>query len=135
MVGGRRYPAGRPLAVGGRRARAHPAAERSTGLACRAAERSGTIVAVMRRLLWSLPTAAALLLLSAPAALAMNNGRGFYGATDDKVVTTAGFILIVFFPTFVLLASLLQKHLEKRKDARVAAAHSHADGDRFRGGW
>jgi hypothetical protein len=89
----------------------------------------------MRRLFWSLPTAAALLLLSAPAALAMNDGRGFYGATDDKVVTTAGFILIVFFPTFILLASLLQKHLEKRKDARVAAARPHRDGDRFSGGW
>jgi hypothetical protein len=89
----------------------------------------------MRRLLWSFPTGIALLLLSAPAALAMNDGRGFYGATDDKVVTTAGFILIVFFPTFILLASLLQKRLEKRKDARVAAARSHANGDRFRGGW
>ena len=89
----------------------------------------------MRRLFWSLPTAAALLLLSAPAALAMNDGRGFYGATDDKFVTTAGFILIVFFPTFILLASLLQKHLEKRKDARVAAARPHRDGDRFSGGW
>ena len=89
----------------------------------------------MRRLLWSLPTAAALLLLSAPAALAMNDGRGFYGATDDKVVTLAGFILIIFFPTFILLASLLQKRLEKRKDARVAAARSHANGDRFSGGW
>ncbi len=89
----------------------------------------------MRRLLWSLPTAAALLLLSAPAALAANNGRGFYGATDDKVVTVAGFILVIFFPTFVLLASLLQKHLEKRKDARVAAARPHRDGDRFSGGW
>jgi hypothetical protein len=89
----------------------------------------------MRRLLWSLPTGIALLLLAAPAALAANDGRGFYGATDDKVVTLAGFILIIFFPTFVLLASLLQKHLEKRKDARVAAARSHANGDRFSGGW
>jgi len=89
----------------------------------------------MRRLLWSLPAAAALLLLSAPAALAMNDGRGFYGPTDDKVVTVAGFILIIFFPTFALLASLLQKHLEKRKDARVAAARPHANGDRFSGGW
>ncbi len=89
----------------------------------------------MPRLLWSLPTGIALLLLGAPAALAANNGRGFYGATDDKVVTEAGFILIIFFPTFILLASLLQKRLEKRKDERVAAARSHANGDRFRGGW
>jgi hypothetical protein len=89
----------------------------------------------MRRLLWSLATGIVLLLLFAPASLAMNNGRGFYGPTDDKVVTEAGFILIVFFPTFVLLMSLLQRRLEKRKDARVAAQRSHADEQRWRGGW
>jgi hypothetical protein len=89
----------------------------------------------MRRLLWSLPTALALLLLAAPAALAMNDGRGFYGPTDDRVVTTAGFILVLFFPTFALLASLLQKRLEKRKDARVAAQRAHRDDDRWHGGW
>ncbi len=84
---------------------------------------------------WSLAACALLLLVLAPAALAENDGRGFYGATDDKVVTNAGFILIVFFPTFILLASLLQRHLEKRKDARVAAQRSHAGDARWRGGW
>src|SRR6185312_2754691 len=69
---------------------------------------SGSIPWVMRRLLLSLAASALLLMLLAPAALAVeNDGRGAYGATDDKVVTEAGFILIVFFPTFVLLASLL----------------------------
>jgi ABC-type nickel/cobalt efflux system permease component RcnA len=90
---------------------------------------------MLRRLLASLATCTALLLLLAPAALAENDGRGFYGATDDKVVTIAGFILIVFFPTFVLLMSLLQRRLEKRKDARIAAARSHAGDERWRGGW
>lgn len=89
----------------------------------------------MRRLLGSLAATTTLLLLFAPAALAMNDGRGFYGATNDKVVTEAGFILIIFFPTFVLLMSLLQRHLEKRKDARVAAQRSHAGDPRWRGGW
>jgi hypothetical protein len=89
----------------------------------------------MRRLLASLASSVLLLLMLAPAALAYNDGRGFYGATNDKVVTTAGFILVVFFPTFVLLASLLQRHLEKRKDARVAAQRSHAGDPRWRGGW
>jgi hypothetical protein len=89
----------------------------------------------MRRLFGSLASCALLLLVLAPAALADNDGRGFYGATDDKVVTTAGFILIVFFPTFILLASLLQRRLEKRKDARVAAQRSHAGDPRWRGGW
>jgi hypothetical protein len=89
----------------------------------------------MRRLLASLASCAVLALLFAPAAFAYNDGRGFYGATDDKVVTATGFILVVFFPTFALLASLLQRHLEKRKDARVAAQRSHAGDPRWRGGW
>jgi hypothetical protein len=89
----------------------------------------------MRRLLASLASCAFLLLLLAPAALAENDGRGLYGATDDKVVTTAGFILIVFFPTFVLLMSLLQRRLEKRKDARLSAERSHAGDAHWRGGW
>ncbi len=89
----------------------------------------------MLRLLASLSSSLLLLLLFAPAAFAENDGRGFYGATNDKVVTLAGFILVVFFPTFALLASLLQRHLEKRKDARVAAQRSHAGDPRWRGGW
>ena len=89
----------------------------------------------MRRLLASLATALVSLLVLAPAALAVNDGRGFYGATNDKVVTEAGFILVVFFPTFILLASLLQRRLEKRKDARIAAQRSHARDARWRGGW
>jgi hypothetical protein len=87
------------------------------------------------RLLAGLATSVLGLLLLAPAAMAENDGRGFYGATDYKVVTEAGFILIIFFPTFVLLASLLQKFLEKRKDARVAAQRSRAGDARWRGGW
>ena len=71
----------------------------------------------------------------APAALAYNDGRGFYGATNDKVVTKAGFILIIFFPTFVLLMSLLQWRLDKRKDARKAAQKAHVGDARWRGGW
>jgi hypothetical protein len=90
----------------------------------------------MRRLLSSLAASVTLLLLLAPAALATeNDGRGFYGATNDKVVTEAGFILVIFFPTFALLASLLQRHLERRKDARKAAAKSHVGDAHWRGGW
>jgi hypothetical protein len=90
----------------------------------------------MRRLLASLTSVVLLLLLLAPAALAVeNDGRGIYGATDDKVVTEAGFILVIFFPTFALLASLLQRHLERRKDARKAAQKSHLGDARWRGGW
>jgi hypothetical protein len=89
----------------------------------------------MRRLLATFTYAALLLFVLAPAALAYNDGRGFYGATDDKVVTNAGFILIVFFPVFVLLASLLLRRLERRKEARKAATKAHGTDVRWRGGW
>ena len=74
----------------------------------------------------------ALPLVLATSAAAENDGRGFYGATDDKVVTNAGFILIIFFPTFVFVMSMIQRRLEKRKEARKAASLPDAT---WRGGW
>ena len=73
-------------------------------------------------------------LVLASVAQADNDGRGFYGATNDKVVTNTGFILIAFFPLFILFMSLLQKRLEKRKEARTAHKADLSNG-RWRGGW
>jgi hypothetical protein len=89
----------------------------------------------MRRLHRSLLLLALLVpLVLAPTAQAYNDGRGFYGATNDKVVVNAGFILIVFFPLFVFAMSMLQRHLEKRKEARKAAHKALGDLE-WRGGW
>jgi len=71
----------------------------------------------------------------APAAQATNDGRGFYGATNDKVVTNFGFALIIFFPLFIFMMSMLQRHLEKRKEARKAAHSSQLGDAHWRGGW
>jgi len=91
---------------------------------------------VRRRLFTSLLVLATVTSLAlAPAAGAHNDGRGFYGATDDKVVTDAGFILIVFFPVFVFAMSMLQGRLDKRKKARVAAAKAQLSNPYLRGGW
>jgi preprotein translocase subunit SecG len=79
--------------------------------------------------------ALALSLALAPAADAYNDGRGFYGATNDKVVTDAGFILIVFFPLFVFAMSMLQRALDKRKEERKAAQKAHTGNAQWRGGW
>ena len=79
------------------------------------------------RIIALLPAAAILFLLLAPVALADSSqeplsGEGLYGVADDKVVTNAGFLIIAFVPLFVLTMSLIQMRLEKRKDARKAAA-------------
>jgi hypothetical protein len=71
----------------------------------------------------------------APVASAYNNGRGFYGPTNDVDVTNAGYILIIFFPVFVFVMSMLQRHLEKRKEARKAAQKAFLADGRWRGGW
>ena len=77
----------------------------------------------------------ALLAISAPAALAHDGGEGWWGETNDKVITNAGFILIAFFPLFILFMSLLQWKLEKRKDARKRAAKARVARADVRGGW
>ncbi len=88
------------------------------------------------RLLWKLSgLALTLSLVLAPVAEAHNDGRGFYGTTDDKVVTDAGLILIVFFPLFIFTMSMLQKALDKRKEARKAAAKAYLGNTQWRGGW
>ena len=73
--------------------------------------------------------------LLAPAALAHDGGQGTYGEVDDKVTTNAGFIVIGFFPLLILLLSLLQWRLDKRKEARKAAAKRRAGAVEWRGGW
>jgi ABC-type nickel/cobalt efflux system permease component RcnA len=90
----------------------------------------------MKRLLAALPVALSALLLLAPAALAHDGGEGWYGETNDKVVTNAAFILIAFFPLFILVTSLIQWRLDKRKERRKQV-HKELAGDErvWRGGW
>jgi hypothetical protein len=89
-----------------------------------------------RRALTTALLAVALVLLLAPAALAGDQGQGTYGPIDDKITTNAGFILIGFFPLFILVMSLIQWRLDKRKERRKAAAKRMVHDERiWRGGW
>ncbi|MGB2711224.1 MAG: hypothetical protein WBC33_06870 [Conexibacter sp.] len=89
-----------------------------------------------RHLIATLVTTCLALLVLVPAALAApDGGQGTYGEADDKVVTNAGFIVIAFFPLFILAMSLLQWRLDKRKDARKAAAKRRAGSAHWSGGW
>lgn len=89
----------------------------------------------MRRLLSTATTTVIAFGLMAATAMAHDGGQGTYGAAGDKVVTNAGFILLAFFPTFILMMSLLQWKLDKRKDARKAAAKGRASSKIWSGGW
>jgi hypothetical protein len=82
-----------------------------------------------------LPITIALVLISAPAAFAHDQGQGWWGETNDKIVTNAGFILIAFFPLLIFTLSMLQRHLDKRKDARKKAMKARAANRQWQGGW
>jgi hypothetical protein len=65
----------------------------------------------------ALLAALASLLLAAPAALA-DNGVGLAGPTTDKTVTFFCFGVIGFFALLVIVLTLIQERLERRKEAR-----------------
>lgn len=94
---------------------------------------------VMFRALALLPTGLLLFLLLAPAALADPqepvSGEGTYGIADDKVVTNSFFLVIIFFPLFVLCMSLIQWRLDKRKEQRKAISKRLAGDRRWQSGW
>lgn len=76
------------------------------------------------------------LLTIAPEAFARaDGGEGLYGETNDKVITNSMFLVIAFFPTLILVLSLIQWRLDKRKHARMDAAKRRAANADWRGGW
>jgi hypothetical protein len=76
------------------------------------------------------------LLAFAPAALARDDGgQGWWGETTDPQVTSVMFIVIAFFPAIILLFSLIQWRLDKRKHAREDAAKARESSADWRGGW
>jgi hypothetical protein len=69
------------------------------------------------RIAAALLAALAMLLLAAPMALA-ENGTGLAGPTTDKTITFFCFGVIAFFGLLVIILSLIQGRLEKRKEMR-----------------
>lgn len=91
----------------------------------------------MRRLAITLPTVLLTFALLAPMAMAgpHDGGLGLVDEPNDKAVTNAGFILIAFFPLFILMMSLLQWQLDKRKYRRKAAQNVRSNDAVWKGGW
>ncbi|HEY3726634.1 MAG TPA: hypothetical protein VGL51_05640 [Solirubrobacteraceae bacterium] len=76
------------------------------------------------------------LLTVAPAAFARDDGgQGWWGETNDKDITNVMFIVIAFFPTVILVFSLIQWRLDKRKHAKMDAAKRREANADWRGGW
>jgi hypothetical protein len=76
------------------------------------------------------------LAFAAPAlAGTAHSGEGWYGETNDLVITNAMFLTIIFFPTVIVVFSLIQWRLDKRKHARMDAAKARTANADWRGGW
>jgi len=75
------------------------------------------------------------LALASPALATSHSGEGWFGETNDVNITTAMFLTIIFFPTVILILSLIQWRLDKRKHARMDAAKRRAANADWRGGW
>jgi uncharacterized membrane protein len=76
------------------------------------------------------------LLALAPEALARAyGGEGWYGETSDKTITYAMYLVIIFFPMIIILFSVIQWRLDKRKHDRMRAAKRRAANVDWHGGW
>jgi hypothetical protein len=88
------------------------------------------------RVITALVTVGVALLTFAPSALAAaHSGEGWFGETSDVNITNAMFLTIIFFPTIIIIFSLIQWRLDKRKHARLEAAKRRASNADWRGGW
>ncbi len=88
------------------------------------------------RILTALTVTSATLLVFASDALAKaTGGQGWYGETNDKVITNAMFLVILFFPTVALVFSVIQWGLDRRKHSRMDAQKRREANADWRGGW
>jgi len=74
----------------------------------------------IRTLIAVLAAVATSLVVTVPA-LASGAGEGWAGETNDKVVTFFCLGVLLFFILVIVVGTLVQSTLERRKDARKAA--------------
>jgi membrane protease YdiL (CAAX protease family) len=89
-----------------------------------------------RRIITVVLTTLVALLVVAPAAFARAyGGEGWWGESSDKNITYAMYLVIIFFPTVIIVFSVIQWRLDKRKHAKMDAAKRRAASVDWRGGW
>ena len=88
------------------------------------------------RFLPVLSSALVTMLVLAPVAGATTySGEGLFGETNDVVITNTMFGIIILFPVLIIVFSLIQTRLEKRKHARMDAAKARTKSADWQGGW
>lgn len=75
----------------------------------------------MRSVLKTIFLAMALTLVLAATAYAGDNGHGWIGEENDKMVTFFGLGLVILFPLVALIGSFVQGRLERRAQERKDA--------------
>jgi hypothetical protein len=76
-----------------------------------------------------------LLVFADPALAVTHGGEGLYGHTDDAEITNTMFFLIAFFPTVIVILSLAQGWLDRRKHRQVVAEKAAREANPVKGGW
>ena len=89
----------------------------------------------MRRLLATFTSFLLLLLVLAPAALADERRPRLLRRHERQGRDRRRLHPDHLLPDFVFAMSMLQRRLDKRKDARKAAQKSHVGNAQWRGGW
>ena len=59
--------------------------------------------------------------VAASSALAQSDGEGLLGETDDKLVTFFSLGVLLFFVFVIVVGTIIQSSLDRRKDERNAA--------------
>jgi hypothetical protein len=79
----------------------------------------------MRNATKILTLALAITMAMTATAFAGDNGQGWYGDIDDKVVTFFGLGLVLIFPLVAAIGSFIQGRLQRRADERKDAIFKH----------
>ena len=79
----------------------------------------------MRNVSKTLFLALAIVMAMTSTAFAGDNGQGWYGEIDDKIVTFFGLGLVILFPLIAGIGSFIQGRLQRRTDERKAAIFKH----------